>query len=124
MKTSCFKCYKGNAGVGISYSSPNSWNGPDYPSLAPSSHLLYDIKSYVIDQMEYEKRYRKEVLSKLDPTKVYEDLKNNVLLCWEPAGEFCHRRIVAAWITENLGIEIPEWYKEDDIVIDNHTPLF
>ena len=125
MKTSCYKCYKGKSnGVGISLSAPSFWNGPDYPKLAPSSHLLYAIKSGTIDEIEYEKRFRKEVLAKLDPMKVYEDLKDNVLLCWEPAGEFCHRRIVAAWIHENLGVEVPEWKREDDIIIDKHTPLF
>jgi len=134
MKTSCYKCYKGKAGVGISLSAPSFWNGPDYPQLAPSSHLLYDIKSGVIDHIEYEKRFRKEVLSKLDPMKVYNDLKDNVLLCWEQpvfnnegkiineGAGFCHRHIISKWIFENLNIEILEWQPE--IKSYNITHLF
>jgi uncharacterized protein (DUF488 family) len=30
-----------------------------------------------------------------------------VLLCYEPAGEFCHRHVLAAWLRER-GVEIRE----------------
>jgi len=50
-------------------------------------------------------------LKSLDPDKVYEDLfkihnENPVLLCWEPAGEFCHRRIVGKWLEDELGVAV------------------
>ena len=121
MKTSCYKQYKGKNGIGISLSCPNSWKGELYPKLAPSSHLLYSKKSGLIDEIEYEKRYRVETLAKLDPSKVYEELKDNVLLCWEQpvfnnkekiineGVGFCHRHIISKWIFENLNIEILEW---------------
>ncbi len=31
-----------------------------------------------------------------------------VLLCWEKPGEFCHRRIVSAWLEERTGQKVPE----------------
>jgi hypothetical protein len=31
------------------------------------------------------------------------------LLCWEAPGKFCHRRLVAAWLEDALGIDVPEY---------------
>jgi hypothetical protein len=65
--------------------------------------------------VEYEILYRDQVLSKLDPQKVYDDLgEDAILLCHEKWDDiksgkaFCHRRIVAEWLEEELGIEVPE----------------
>jgi hypothetical protein len=33
---------------------------------------------------------------------------NAVLLCWEPPGFLCHRRILADWFTQEMDIEVPE----------------
>ena len=72
--------------------------------LAPSWNLIKEK-----DEEIYTRRYYDEVLSKLDPRQVYEELgPNAILLCWEAPGEFCHRRLVAQWLSENLGIDIPE----------------
>ena len=30
------------------------------------------------------------------------------MLCWEPPGKFCHRRLVAKWLEEHLGVDVPE----------------
>lgn len=50
------------------------------------------------------------MLDSLDPAKVLQDLgEDAILLCREKAGEFCHRRLVTAWLEESLGIEVPEW---------------
>lgn len=60
------------------------------------------------DEKEYTKEYRK-ILDKLDPAMVLEDLgEGAILLCWEKAGEFCHRRLVAEWLEEHLGITVNE----------------
>jgi len=57
---------------------------------------------------EYRQKYQ-AILARLDPRKVYEDLgQEAVLLCWEQPGEFCHRRLVAAWLEEALGVTVPE----------------
>jgi len=31
-----------------------------------------------------------------------------ILLCWENSGVFCHRRLVAEWFEEELGVSVPE----------------
>ena len=35
--------------------------------------------------------------------------KDDALCCYEKPGDFCHRHILAKWITENTGIEITEF---------------
>jgi uncharacterized protein (DUF488 family) len=58
---------------------------------------------------EFERLYRKYVLSPLDPARVAADLgEAAVLLCFEKDGDFCHRQIVARWFEESLGISVPE----------------
>ena len=87
------------------------WSGSVYTKLAPSPELL-EIK----DAKEYTYRYKQEVLTKLDPRAVYEDLGNDaVLLCYEKWDDiktgksFCHRRIVAQWLEEHIeGLSVRE----------------
>ncbi len=76
-----------------------------YKALAPSWDLVKNVK----EESEYRRRYFAEVLAKLDPAKVAADLDGKILLCWEkPGEEFCHRRMVAEWLEESLGIQVPE----------------
>ena len=125
MKTSCFKKYKGNNGVAISLYIPTLWTGEVYKALAPTPSIFYDIKAGRIDTDEYTRRYNLEVLEKLDPQQVFNDLKDKVLLCYEMPGDFCHRRLVAEWLFANLGVFVPEWNKLDDIKTNNNIkPLF
>lgn len=123
MKTSCFRKYKGDKGVSIALYAPDFYKGPEYMLLAPPRDLLFKIKQGKIDNYDYEEIYRKDVLSKLDPLQVFNDLKGKVLLCWENPGEFCHRRLVAEWLQDNLGIDVPEWTEENDKPKEN-KPLF
>lgn len=61
------------------------------------------------DEEFYTKQYYKEVLDKLDPKEIYDEIgEDSVLLCWEKPGSFCHRRIVAKWLEDNLSIKIEE----------------
>jgi len=65
-----------------------------------------DYRDGKIDKEKYTSEYMMQ-LRVSDPNKVYEDLfkiynENPVLLCWEPAGEFCHRRIVGKWLESEL----------------------
>lgn len=95
--------------VAISRTQPRGWTGRAYEPLAPPWRLLVAAKSGAIDEDEYIRRYRAEVLSKLDPARVYAELgEDAVLLCWERPGAFCHRRLVAEWFEEALGILVLE----------------
>jgi hypothetical protein len=61
---------------------------------------------------EYTRIYNAQ-LAELSAQKVYNDLialagPDAVLLCFEDPGKFCHRRLVAKWLEDNLEIEVPE----------------
>ena len=86
------------------------WTGAEYKKLAPP----YDIIK-IDDEQLYTKLYYEQVLNKLNPVDVYNELGDNaVLLCYEKyddikAGKtFCHRRIVADWLEKNLNIKVDE----------------
>lgn len=100
----------------------------NYPNLSPGWGIVNPYKTafkkieqktnaqigdIVITNLEelknwYIHTYYNNVLSKLNPFKVYEDLDNKIILCYEKPGDFCHRYIVASWLEMNLGIKIPE----------------
>ena len=94
--------------VSIAGRAPDWYRGKQYKKLAPK---VWFFKRYKEDGDEefYKIQYQKEVLDKLDPREVYEELgENAVLLCWEKPGKFCHRHLAAAWLTKHLGIMITE----------------
>lgn len=88
--------------------------GPYYKYLAPKKDfwLIYDSNIGKIpdeDNNEYYIReYWNQVLSKLDPQEVYNELNNKILLCYENENQFCHRHVVAAWFELFLDIKISE----------------
>ena len=51
--------------------------------------------------------------------QVFLDLgENAILLCHEPPGQFCHRRLVAAWLEKFLNIVVPEsHYREPKVML-------
>jgi hypothetical protein len=129
MKTSCFKYYTGEMGVAICLYPPIDWSGLRFPALEPERDIFFAIKNGQLTQKEYEKLYRENTLGKLDPQTILSMFNKNVLLCWEDPGEFCHRRIVAKWIQESIGIEVPEWNYKDEKLLQlqqkkNIKPLF
>lgn len=108
MKTSSFKLHRNlQLGISIAIKHPNWFKGLCYPDLYPKKDFLF---KYFKDRNKeiYIDKYNKIILSTLDPWKVYTDLKDNVLLCWESPGEFCHRRLVANWLNEKIGVTVPE----------------
>jgi len=128
MKTSCFKEYTGDMGVSVCIYPPIDWNGLRFLPLEPERSMFYAIKNKQLNQKKYEQLYKENVLSKLDPQKIYNMFRDNVLLCWEEpifdknyniineGDGFCHRHIISKWIWENLNIEIKEWRKENEII--------
>ena len=113
MRTASFFTYMGPGRISISRFPPR--NTPAgfrvYKALAPGSWFNS------VTRPEYERLYA-EQLAALDPNKVVEDLTalaggaEPVLLCYErpPFTEtnWCHRRLVAAWLERELGIEVNE----------------
>ncbi len=126
MKTASFKQWRqeGWAGAPISVArwAPSHFTGLHYPDLAPGHWF----KSLPFGR--YQERYEAEMLGRWDAHKVWDDLQRlahglePVLLCWElaplegidagvfgpEAGRWCHRRIVADWFFDELGVVVPE----------------
>jgi len=89
--------------VSIANWDPHWYKGRRYPALAPKKNMLKGLS-----REEYTRRYSR-ILAGLDPQRVWNDLgEDAILLCWERPGEFCHRRLVAEWLEQNLGVVIPE----------------
>lgn len=73
----------------------------EYPDLFPSWELIMGLKNGTIKKNEYKNKYYEEVLDKLNPDKVAEDLRGCVLLSYEKSNEFGHRKLVREWLTEH-----------------------
>lgn len=133
MKTTCFAGCREPGRISIARRAPANMvtKVQHYPALAPGSWF----KS--VSPRQYVRLYFGEVLSKLDPRQVWEDLHQlvaphePVLLCWEkppltphgrwwerpvsadagePSWNWCHRTMTAAWLQDRLGVTIDEWH--------------
>ena len=65
----------------------------------------------------YEEKYTREILAKTSPEKVLSELerlvgfsgKNKVvLLCYEAPNKFCHRHLIARWLSDKIGEQVEE----------------
>jgi uncharacterized protein (DUF488 family) len=110
MKTSYFRKSGLNPNaVSIAGKAPSFFKGKKYEKLAPKYRFFIKYKKGEINKKEYTKYYYEEILNKLNPIEVYKELgEEAVLLCWEGKGKFCHRHIVAKWLSKNLNIIIEE----------------
>jgi hypothetical protein len=92
---------------------PPRWWGSRarYIALAPSIDLLKRSKAG-FPWAAYVEEYKRDVLGKLDPARVYAELtslySDPILMCWEVPGEDCHRLLVADWLENALKVKIPE----------------
>lgn len=83
-----------------------------YTKLCPTKDILDKYKnnpSYTNE--DYVKDYYEQVLNKLNPEVVIQELRaygqDIVLVCYEKSDDFCHRHIVAEWLSEYENIQ--EW---------------
>ncbi|MDO8640243.1 MAG: hypothetical protein Q7R33_01755 [Nitrosarchaeum sp.] len=109
MQTSYFaKSAKKPNAVSIAGKAPVWFTGRQYKKLAPKYWFFQKYKEDG-DVEFYKIQYQKEVLDKLDPKTVFMELGDNaVILCWEAPDKFCHRHLVAKWLSEKLGVIINE----------------
>ena len=106
--------------VAICRGVPKWFHGRIYSPLAPSWDLLLYCKKNALSPLLCARSYFKEVLYALDPWTVYNEIgAEAILLCWEKPGEFCHRRIVAAWFEWHLKVNVPELGDENLLFEDN-----
>ena len=98
--------------VSICAKAPPWFQGLEYKKLAPSYSILM---KYTQDKNEedYVKAFESEILAKLNPYQVVVELKRMAdgrdiaLLCYEKPSDFCHRHLVADWLTKT-GFECNE----------------
>ena len=81
------------------------------PALYPSRALLTDYRQGNIGFAELDTRYRDELDETLENStdfraflELLPDAGDFTLLCFEPAGEPCHRRSAAAWLLERVPV--------------------
>lgn len=107
-----------------------NYNGKCYLDLAPKQAFWRTWKDQIgkISEEEnnryYVEEYWKQVLSKLDPEKVYKELNCSTLLCYEDNTKFCHRHIVAAWLEILLGVKVPEMKIKDFKIEEVERPEY
>lgn len=115
MQTSFFKNLSAIRNpLSISGRAPDFYKGPQYKVLAPKVGFFLEYKAGRLDEEGYTREFYRQVLAELNPRLVYDHLVNTygedvTLLCYEFPGEFCHRRLVAGWFMNNLGVEVPEF---------------
>lgn len=103
--------------ISICGRAPEWYTGLQYKKLAPK---YWFFKQYCDDHDEahYTKCFKEEVTGVLNANKVVADLcnllaepdknKDIALICYEKPTDFCHRHLVAEWLSER-GYECEEW---------------
>lgn len=99
--------------ISISAKPPRGYKGLQYKKLAPTYQILMNWKESGNTE-EYIEEYDYNVLCDLNPTRVVVELhqmsegKDIALLCFEKSEDFCHRHLVAEWLTK-AGFECSEY---------------
>lgn len=95
----------------VALGKPRYYDAPQIIEVAPRKYMLDDKWTYE----EYTNMYLNDVLAKVNPQELiqtiqrYSDGKDVALCCYEKPSDFCHRHILAKWITNNTGIEVKEF---------------
>jgi uncharacterized protein (DUF488 family) len=104
--------------ISICAKAPSWYKGIQYKILAPKFGFFSEWKygSHKGDNNYYIEHFQKEVLDTLNYNNVINQftklsdgkLDSVILLCYEKPGDFCHRHLVADWLTKN-GLECKEY---------------
>ena len=112
--------YKANnlTPVGISGWSPDGYTGKTYKKLAPKYSWWKQWHDEHLSEQWYAEQYYTTVLNTLNPNTVATQLQsmgeNVILLCFETPEKFCHRHIVAKWLTEKANITVAEYQLQNN----------
>ncbi|MCJ7444692.1 MAG: hypothetical protein MUO26_09225 [Methanotrichaceae archaeon] len=99
--------------VSITRKAPWWYRGVCYMPLAPPEDLIERYSCGLIDESCYAQEYAERVLNTLDPFQVVKDLGLDAILLGDaPPGKFCHRRLVANWFEDTLGIKVQEYIEK------------
>ena len=93
--------------ISVARYAPRWWgSGVRYLDLAPSADLLRRYKGG-LPWADYCQEFN-AYLETLDPPKVWNDLHDKMLCCYEKPEDNCHRHLVARWLEDAIGVEIKE----------------
>lgn len=90
--------------ISICGKAPDWYSGIQYKKLAPKYGFFMEWKKNH-DNDYYISHFNEEVLSKLNPETVVKELlelsynRSVALVCYEKPSDFCHRHLVADWLT-------------------------
>ena len=93
---------------------PKFLQAPQMLNVCPTRYMV----SGPCSREEYLRLYD-QILARQDAHQVVKQIEalsggNDVALCcYEKPGDFCHRHILAKWITDNTGIEVKEFGVEE-----------
>lgn len=96
---------------------PRFIKAPQMLNVAPTRYMV----SGPCSHEEYLRLYD-QILAKQDAHTVIKQIeflsdgKDVALCCYEKPGQFCHRHLLAKWLTDNTGIEIKEFGQEKEEV--------
>jgi hypothetical protein len=89
---------------------PRFINAPQMLNVCPTRYMV----SGPCSREEYLRLYD-QILANQDAHQVVSQIEmlsegqDVALCCYEKPGDFCHRHILAKWITDNTGIEVKEF---------------
>ena len=98
--------------IGVALYPPKWFYGMSIKQVAPTASILF-AKNQTHEQ--YTERYKREVLARLNPQQILENIRiaaqghDVTLCCFEKPGDFCHRHILAEWLSQNTGETIKEY---------------
>ena len=101
--------------VSIAFATPIWYEGEICFELAPPCKLISGYKNGIISKDDYAKKYKNflktvnwaEVIEKLYSISDKYDGKDLVLCCYEKSSDFCHRHILAEYLTKS-GMKVKE----------------
>jgi len=104
--------------IAISLTVPEWYEGTWFKYLAPKTDMVGKIKksSANYNQRKYTRDYLDVLKARnVNPRALVDALSDGaILLCYEPPGVFCHRRILADWIERHTGVVVPEWQSQEE----------
>ena len=101
----CKKLPKGLVPISIARQAPPGYTGLEYKTLAPAWDIFSEYQQ-TKDERTYIQQYSYQLFL-LSADQVVKELKELaqsdqiILLCYEKPDDFCHRHLVAQWLTEH-----------------------
>lgn len=122
--------------IGIALWLPRWYSGKSMRSVVPTAYMVKGD----ITQERYVELYNREILGRLRVEDVVSEIetlsegRDVALLCYEKPGDFCHRHLLADWLTRESGLVVEEFDPEKHSVVqaqpeaaskaDNEPTLF